>query len=202
MTGLTSKNGSTSVVSTAVTYVDPSSSATSTQVKTWNNGKAAYTYTYDNKGNITSISDGSKTVTYAYDAFGRLVDVYDPVAKQHCVYTYDDGGNLLQQVIYKPKQSSGGGGGDIVIPVDPPVEPPIEVIVAAAPDDYGYYLSATVNYTYGDANWPDLLTAFNGKSITYDAIGNPLNDGTWTYTWQHGRQLASMSKSGSSIAYA
>ena len=201
MTGLTSKNGSTSVVSTAVTYVDPSSSATSTQVKTWNNGKAAYTYTYDNKGNITSISDGSKTVTYAYDAFGRLVDVYDPVAKQHCVYTYDDGGNLLQQVIYKPKQSSGGGGGDIVIPVDPPVEPPIEVIVAAAPDDYGYYLSATVNYTYGDANWPDLLTAFNGKSITYDAIGNPLSDGTWTYAWQHGRQLASMSKSGSSITY-
>ena len=189
------------MVSTAVTYVDPSSSATSTQVKTWNNGKAAYTYTYDNKGNITSISDGSKTVTYAYDAFGRLVDVYDPVAKQHCVYTYDDGGNLLQQVIYKPKQSSGGGGGDIVIPVDPPVEPPIEVIVAAAPDDYGYYLSATVNYTYGDANWPDLLTAFNGKSITYDAIGNPLSDGTWTYAWQHGRQLASMSKSGSSITY-
>ena len=201
MTGLTAKNGSTSVVNTAVTYVDPSSSATSTQVKTWNNGKAAYTYTYDNKGNITSISDGSKTVTYAYDAFGRLVDVYDPVAKQHCVYTYDDGGNLLQQGIYKPKQSSGGGGGDIVIPVDPPVEPPIEVIAAAAPDDYGYYLSATVNYTYGDANWPDLLTAFNGKSITYDAIGNPLNDGTWTYTWQHGRQLASMSKSGSSITY-
>ena len=201
MTGLTAKNGSTSVVNTAVTYVDPSSSATSTQVKTWNNGKAAYTYTYDNKGNITSISDGSKTVTYAYDAFGRLVDVYDPVAKQHCVYTYDDGGNLLQQVIYKPKQSSGGGGGDIVIPVDPPVEPPIEVIVAAAPDDYGYYLSATVNYTYGDANWPDLLTAFNGKSITYDAIGNPLSDGTWTYAWQHGRQLASMSKSGSSITY-
>ena len=53
----------------------------------------------------------------------------------------------------------------------------------------------------GDANWPDLLTAFNGKSITYDAIGNPLSDGTWTYSWQHGRQLASMSASGSSIVY-
>ena len=34
--------------------------------------------------------------------------------------------------------------------------------------------------------------------FTYDAIGNPLSDGTWTYAWQHGRQLASMSKSGSS----
>ena len=62
--------------------------------------------------------------------------------------------------------------------------------------------TASSTYAYGGANWPDLLTAYNGKSITYDAIGNPLSDGTWTYAWQHGRQLASMSKSGSSIAYA
>lgn len=40
----------------------------------------------------------------------------------------------------------------------------------------------------------DLLTSYNGVPITYDGIGNPLNDGTWTYTWQHGRQLASMNK--------
>ena len=33
--------------------------------------------------------------------------------------------------------------------------------------------------TYGDANWKDKLTAFNGKNITYDAIGNPLKDNTW-----------------------
>ncbi|MBR6841647.1 MAG: RHS repeat-associated core domain-containing protein, partial [Prevotella sp.] len=30
--------------------------------------------------------------------------------------------------------------------------------------------------------------------ITYDAIGNPLTDGTWTYTWQQGKQLALMQK--------
>lgn len=67
MTGLTAKNGSTSVVSTAVTYVDPSSSATSTQVKVWNNGKAAYTYTYDNKGNITSFTGGGQEFDYQYE---------------------------------------------------------------------------------------------------------------------------------------
>lgn len=33
----------------------------------------------------------------------------------------------------------------------------------------------------------------DGQTITHDGIGNPLTDGTWTYTWQHGRQLASMS---------
>ena len=65
----------------------------------------------------------------------------------------------------------------------------------------GHVRTASSTCTYGNADWPDLLTAFNGKSITYDAIGNPLSDGTWTYAWQHGRQLASMSKSGSSITY-
>ena len=67
MTGLTVKNGSSPVVNTAVTYVDPSSSATSTQVKTWNNGKTAYTYTYDNKGNITFFTGGGQEFDYRYE---------------------------------------------------------------------------------------------------------------------------------------
>jgi len=40
----------------------------------------------------------------------------------------------------------------------------------------------------------DLLTAYDGKSITYDGIGNPVSYDGWTYTWEHGRELASMSK--------
>jgi len=67
MSGLTVKNGSSPVVSTTVTYVNPSSSATSTQVKTWNNGKATYTYTYDNKGNITSFTGGGQEFDYQYE---------------------------------------------------------------------------------------------------------------------------------------
>ena len=27
-------------------------------------------------------------------------------------------------------------------------------------------------YTYGDSDWKDLLTAYSGHPITYDAIGN------------------------------
>ena len=51
-----------------------------------------------------------------------------------------------------------------------------------------------MRYTYGDGGgWGDLLTAYNGVAITYDEIGNPLSDGTWTYTWERGRQLKSMS---------
>lgn len=34
---------------------------------------------------------------------------------------------------------------------------------------------ATVkNYGYTDTEWKDKLTTFNGQTITYDAIGNPL----------------------------
>ena len=34
-----------------------------------------------------------------------------------------------------------------------------------------------------------------------DQIGNPLNDGEWTYTWQNGRQLARMQKDGMDASY-
>lgn len=67
MTGLTVKNGSSPVVSTTVNYVNPSSSATSAQVKMWNNGKATYTYTYDDKGNITSFTGGGQEFDYQYE---------------------------------------------------------------------------------------------------------------------------------------
>ena len=52
---------------------------------------------------------------------------------------------------------------------------------------------------YGDANWKDKLTAYNGVPITYDAIGNPLNDGTWTYEWQDGRQLKRMTNAATGV---
>ena len=50
----------------------------------------------------------------------------------------------------------------------------------------------TIPYVYGDSNWKDKLTSYNGQTIIYDAIGNPLNDGAWTFTWAAGRQLKKM----------
>ena len=49
-------------------------------------------------------------------------------------------------------------------------------------------------YTYGDGNWKDKLTAYDGKGITYNAIGNPLSYDGWSYTWE-GRRLMGMSRS-------
>ena len=50
--------------------------------------------------------------------------------------------------------------------------------------------STLFGYTYGDDNWKDKLTAFNGQTITYDTIGNPLQyrDGM-SFTWAYGRRV-------------
>lgn len=34
--------------------------------------------TYDDAGNITSVSDGTHTIAYVYDLLGRLIRVNDP----------------------------------------------------------------------------------------------------------------------------
>jgi len=40
----------------------------------------------------------------------------------------------------------------------------------------------------------DLFAEYDGQVMSYDAIGNPLYDGQWTYTWEHGRELKTMSR--------
>ena len=51
-------------------------------------------------------------------------------------------------------------------------------------------------------SWKDLLTNYNGKTISYDGSGNPLSDGTWSYTWQEGRKLATMSNGSTTWRYS
>ena len=61
--------------------------------------------------------------------------------------------------------------------------------------------TSTDQLTYGDTSWKDLLTAYNGNTITYDGGGNPLTYNGWTYTWQQGRELASAKNSSCNISY-
>ena len=44
-------------------------------------------------------------------------------------------------------------------------------------------------FSYGNNNWPDQLTAFDGRTITYDRMGNPLTYGNYSFTWERGRLL-------------
>ena len=165
------QNSGKSVVKTTIGYNDPSSTTATGQVKTWKSGSTTYTYAYDARGNITSVSDGQSTTTYAYDSFDQLVRENNQAAGKTWTYAYDSGGNILSKTEYAYTTGSLGAA------------------------------VRTVTYGYGDASWSDLLTSIGGQSLTADEIGNLLSDGTWAYTWQHGRQLAGMSKAGTDISY-
>jgi len=56
-----------------------------------------------------------------------------------------------------------------------------------------------VVYNYGyDSVWKDKLVSFDGKSLTYDAIGNPLTIGDSVLTWIQGRKLSTFKKDATS----
>ena len=127
-------------------------------------------YGYDDNGNIASATLNGKWTGYTYDALGQLIQVND----------HSDTRSGENGTTWKYTYDLGGNILKKERFVYNDTTNPLE----------------TVTYTYGDANWRDKLTAVNGNAIAYDAIGNPLNDGTWTYTWQNGRQLQKMQKAG------
>ena len=132
-----------------------------------------YEYEYDANGNITKINRRDKTIEnskyetqqqFAYDELNQLIRADDLAKNCTEVYNYDNGGNILSTKVYPLTWGSLSG-------------------VTA---------TKTTNYTYGDSNWKDKLTAYGSTQLTYDAIGNPLTYRGFTLTWQNGRQLASM----------
>ena len=127
-------------------------------------------YGYDDNGNIASATLNGKWTGYTYDALGQLIQVND----------HSDTRSGENGTTWKYTYDLGGN---------------ILKKERFAYNDTTNPLE-TVTYTYGDANWRDKLTAVNGSTIRYDAIGNPLSDGTWTYTWQNGRQLQKVQKAG------
>ena len=174
--GTTVKNGSRTVLGTGYAYRDVDSTYTTTQVKSVTNsygGKTAnFNYTYDANGNILSVS-GAQAVTYEYDNLGQLVWEKNATAGKAWNYTYDNGGNILSRTEYTCSTNGTVSGS-----------------------------GTTTSYTYGDAEWGDLLTAYNGEAISYDGIGNPLSYRGWTMNWQGGRQLASMTKGSDTLSFA
>ena len=124
-------------------------------------------YTYDNIGNI-------KSSKYTYDD-----KVYSEVA-----YVYDDHNRLIAEnctnsnigiTPYMSSYSYDSFG---------------NITETERPNSAGVTVKNT--YSYENSSWRDLLTAYNGHTITYDKIGNPLsyyNGRSYTLRWEMGRQL-------------
>jgi len=153
---------------------------TTTKTYTETIGDTTYKYTYDDYGNITKIQsinvNNTETTlyTYTYDNYNQLKNVNDQVTNTYTTYYHDESGNITRKYVQNLHPTNG----------------------------YPVGVQSDVYYTYGDSEWKDLLTTYNGQNLTYDAMGNPLNyrDGI-TFTWQNGRELASCTKAGTTITY-
>ncbi len=149
-------------------------------VKLGSNVLNTYGYTYDNVGNIKQITDSTTTWKYTYDSLNRMLS--------EICYTTATG---IGTAVYYTYDESGN---------------------ILTKKKYTYNSGTlsnqqTVNYTYGDSEWGDLLTSYNGNAITYDANGNPTSYGnglkTYGFLWSKGNQLqrASINDSSSVAAY-
>ena len=150
----------------------------------------SFKYRYDNVGNIEraeqsdSVRGTIAKSTYRYDRFNQLIQ--EERDGKTWFYQYDTVGNLLWVRNYDYTGYA-------------------DYNEAASAASYKpELLLGTDTYTYGDSEWQDLLTAFNGRSITYDAIGNPLtyyNGTDYTMTWEQGRRLSALRAGGKTVGY-
>ena len=150
---------------------------TTTKIKEETIAKDTYKYEYDTNGNITDIykkvnNDWQRLYLYEYDEFNQLITSCDYINQKQYRYDYDEAGNILTETV-----SRIGAHGQL-------------------------YDSRVNTYGYDDANWVDKLTSYNGETITYDEIGNPLSyrDGM-TMTWLNGRKLTTLQSGNDSISY-
>ena len=154
----------------------------------------AYNYCYNEDGgyraalpNYVNYRDSSGNLIYGdncyYDSNGRLVKILDSGSSTttRATYGYDQQGQLTSATV---------GGTSYTYTYD-----------TAGNIQSKKVGSTTTNYTYGNSAWRDLLTAYNGGSITYSG-GNPTKyyDGS-TFTWTQGRRLATAKVGGTNISY-
>ena len=125
-----------------------------------------FTYGYDMNGNIVSVTSSSKTTKYTYDSANQLIREDNQAEGKTWTWTYDAAGNILSRNEYAYTTGTLGTATD------------------------------TVNYVYDTGDWGDLLKSFDGQAITYDGIGNPTSIGGRTFTWKHGRELATLTEGG------
>jgi len=174
------KNGST-IFRVAKAYYNHATDSTRTtaQVQYYNVRNSAGTliagsqYVYDKLGNIIQIKESESPyrvlVAYDYDALNQLT--------KETTYTYSGTSTTVNTTTVNRFEYDTAGN---LLRV-------YDSATATEPVD---------KYTYGDQDWQDLLTKFNGTTINYDASGNPLNwynGNTYTgLTWTMGRQLESL----------
>ena len=173
---VTVKNGSSVILNTAYAYRDVS----------WNRGSAQVEFRNVRLGSDSGmLLEGKK---YSYDKAGNLVMISESTGDFNKLveYTYDSQNQLTSEAYYK------SGEAEAYITYNYTYDTAGNLLTVS--QKKGNTTTLLQTYTYGDAQWHDLLTAVNGQAIPYDASGNPLSYGGWSFGWQNGRQLKTASK--------
>ena len=173
---VTVKNGSSVILNTAYAYRDVS----------WNRGSAQVEFRNVRLGSDSGmLLEGKK---YSYDKAGNLVMISESTGDFNKLveYAYDDQNQLKSEAYYK------SGEAEAYITYNYTYDTAGNLLTVSQKE--GDTTTLLQTYTYGDAQWHDLLTAVNGQAIPYDASGNPLSYGGWSFGWQNGRQLKTASK--------
>ena len=173
---VTVKNGSSVILNTAYAYRDVS----------WNRGSAQVEFRNVRLGSDSGmLLEGKK---YSYDKAGNLVMISESTGKYNKLveYAYDSQNQLTSEAYYK------SGEAKAYLTYYYTYDTAGNLLTVSQKE--GDTTTLLQTYTYGDAQWHDLLTAVNGQAITYDASGNPLSYGGWSFGWQNGRQLKTASK--------
>ena len=101
---VTKQNGVT-VKTEEYTFAAPTGSTTSAQISKHkiitNDFTREFLYTYDDNGNILSISDDGWMVSFDYDSANQMIRESNEISDRIWEYTYDDAGNMKSYQSYK-----------------------------------------------------------------------------------------------------
>ena len=226
------RNGDNSVLRTHQTY-NASNQLTGQSWQLGNSAYSeSYTYNSEDGSLNTMTSASGDTLTMVYDGLRRLSAVtggpfnrsytYRDISDTQTAlqvssfsypnlgsglsfgYTYDDLGNIATYT----------APGDSAISYTYDIQG--QLLKAEGDQTYTYTYDSVGNiltasdgtdthtYAYGDANWKDLLTSYDGEAITYDNSGNPISyyNGTrWAFTWSNGRRLTRAVSTGTAVDF-
>ena len=159
------------VLTDTIVYNTTATNQTSDQVKTLTTTAYNYSKTYAYSYDANGNILSDGSSTYVYDSANQLIRENNAAAGKTWTWEYDGAGNILYKKEYAYTTGTLGTA------------------------------TSTIAYTYGNSNWGDLLTAYNGSQLTYDSVGNVLSDGSCYYSWKQGRQLATMYKGGTTWTF-
>ncbi len=174
--GLDRMTSETTSLGTITYGYDAASRQTTMQVA----GQPQVSYTYDNANRLTQIAQSTSTTGFSYDNANRRTSLTLPNGVS-VSYTYDSNSELTGLTY----QFGGSSLGNLTYTYD---------VLGRRTQVGGSFArtglpGAVSSTTYDAANQ---LTNWNGTSISYDANGNMLSDGSNAFTWNARNQVETL----------